>query len=187
VTEINGGGALSIVCLALGLIILIVVNIVLGSLGAIFQNVFNREKLLRGLIKAGIVVLCFAATYLVGYLNPGIVAIEVNGIEVTVMTGIQLVVLVGYYHYAKQVIDKLTAIIKGNMFVEEAKLHKASTESVLQAVSDESGAKEHSKEHIVKQADDIRNEQCSDSDENRKNADFRVEGTISLAVRNDDV
>jgi hypothetical protein len=113
---------LHIICLALGLIILIIVNIVLGSLSALFQNTYCRKKLLCGLIKAGIVLVCFAGTYLVGYLNPGIVAVEVDGVEVTVMTGIQLVVLVGYYHYAKQVIEKLTAIVKGNMFAEEIEL-----------------------------------------------------------------
>jgi hypothetical protein len=66
----------------------------------------------------------FAATYLVGYLNPNIVAVEVNGVQVSVKTGIDLVVLAGYYHYAKQVIEKLTEIIKGDLFVSEVPLFK---------------------------------------------------------------
>jgi len=115
---------MEIICLGLGLMILIAVNIVLGSLSAIFQNEFCPQKLKQGIIKAGIVAICFAATYLVGYLNPNIVAVEVNGVQVSVKTGIDLVVLVGYYHYAKQVIEKLTEIIKGNMFVSEVSLFK---------------------------------------------------------------
>lgn len=111
---------MEIICLGLGLMILIVVNIVLGSLSAIFQNEFCPIKLRRGIIKAGIVAVCFAATYLVGYLNPNIVAVEVNGVQVSVKTGIDLVVLVGYYHYAKQVIEKLADIIKGDLFTADA-------------------------------------------------------------------
>jgi|GEM_PF-737718 len=113
---------MEIVCLGLGLMILIAVNIVLGSLSAIFQNEFCPIKLRQGIIKAGIVAICFAATYLVGFLNPNIVAVEVNGVQVSVKTGIDLVVLVGYYHYAKQVLEKLTDIIKGDMFVSEIQL-----------------------------------------------------------------
>lgn len=115
---------MEIVSLGLGLMILIAVNIVLGSLSAIFQNEFCHIKLRRGITKAGIVAVCFAATYLVGYLNPNIVAVEVNGVQVSVKTGIDLVVLVGYYHYAKQVIEKLTEIIKGDLFVSEISIFK---------------------------------------------------------------
>jgi hypothetical protein len=110
--------------LAAGLIILIVVNIVLGSLSAMFHDSFNSKKFIQGFTKAGIVIVCFAATYLVGYMNPGIVAIEVNGVQVTVMTGIYLIVLVGYYHYAKQVFEKLVAIVRGNVFLNEVELFR---------------------------------------------------------------
>lgn len=107
--------------LAIGLIILIIVNIVLGSLNALFVDEFDRRKFFIGLAKGAIVVLCFAATYLVGYLNPTIIAVEVNGTEVGVLTAVYLVVLAGYYYYAKQVLEKLAAIIKGDIYTNEKK------------------------------------------------------------------
>lgn len=108
--------------LAIGLLILIIVNIVLGSLNALFVNTFDRKKFLVGLVKGAIVVICFAATYLVGYLNPNIIAVNVNGTDVGVLTAVYLVVLAGYYYYAKQVIEKLSAIIKGEISIEQKKM-----------------------------------------------------------------
>ena len=108
--------------LAVGLIILIITNIVLGSLNALFTNEFDRQKFFRGLAKGSIVVLCFIATYFVGFLNPNIIAININGIEVNVLTGVYFIVLSGYYFYAKQVFDKLSNIVKGDIKIIEKKM-----------------------------------------------------------------
>lgn len=115
--------------LAIGLVILIIVNIVLGSLNALFVNSFDRKKFFIGLAKGLIVVLCFAATYLVGYLNPDIIAVNVNGTDVGVLTAVYLIVLAGYYYYAKQVIEKLSAIIKGDISIEQKKPDAAAANS----------------------------------------------------------
>jgi len=140
------------------------------------------KKLLRGLIKACIVVLCFAATYLVGYLNPGIVALKVNGIEVTVMTGIQLVVLVGYYHYAKQVIEKLTAIVKGNISIDEADLIKNGIKSFLQSTPESHDPEGYS----ITEALENEHADDTDPDDSCKKVVYRINGTITVYIKQDD-
>ena len=107
--------------LAIGLIVLIIVNIILGSLNALFTSDFDRKKFYEGILKGSVVVLCFIATYYVGFLNPDIIAIQVNDIEVNVITGVYLIVLSGYYYYAKQVFDKLSNILKGNIAITNSK------------------------------------------------------------------
>lgn len=115
--------------LVAGLLILIIINIVLGLLSAIFVKNFNWHRLFRGLAKGGIVIGCFVATYYVGYLNPGIVAVTVSGLELDVLAAVHLVVLVGYYHYAKQVIKKLAALVGGKLIVCEIEAGKNGDDS----------------------------------------------------------
>jgi len=103
-----------------GLLILMSVNIVLGSIGSLFVGHFNARRFCKSLVKSGIIILCFIATYYAGYLNPDIIAISVGDVEANVMTALNLIVLFGYYHYAKQVIEKLAAML-GLNFDDEIK------------------------------------------------------------------
>jgi hypothetical protein len=96
---------------AAGLIILMSVNIILGSLGSAFVKCFEWKRLGIGIFKSIIVLICFAATYIAGYLNPDILAINIGDVEANVMTALNIVVLFGYIHYAKQVIEKLAAML----------------------------------------------------------------------------
>ncbi len=105
--------------LGAGLVILIVVNIILGSLSALFVKAFDWNRLVEGALKGFIVIVCFAATYFVGYINPNVVAINITGIELNILNAIQIVVLAGYYYYAKQVIVKLTSMVNGSLYVDD--------------------------------------------------------------------
>lgn len=51
----------SIIHLAVGLVLLVAVNIVLGSLNALFDGSFDKVKLRNGIIKGIIVAACFIA------------------------------------------------------------------------------------------------------------------------------
>lgn len=68
----------SIIHLAVGLVLLVAVNIVLGSLNALFDGSFDKVKLRNGTIKGIIVAACFIAFYMAGWLNPDIIAIDVG-------------------------------------------------------------------------------------------------------------
>lgn len=110
---------LDILRLGLGLLVLVIVNIVLGSVDALLSGKFDRHKFLCGIIKGGIVVLCFAATYLVGWLNPGVVAVSINGQEVNLLTAVYTAIMAGFLFYAAQVVGKLTGLVRGKLEVGE--------------------------------------------------------------------
>ena len=99
----------SIIHLAVGLVLLVAVNIVLGSLNALFDGSFDKVKLRNGIIKGIIVAACFIAFYMAGYLNPDI--IEVDEQTVNLMTASNLALLTAYVLYAKDVFVKLKNLI----------------------------------------------------------------------------
>ncbi len=82
----------SIIHLAVGLVLLVAVNIVLGSLNALFDGSFDKVKLRNGTIK-------------------GIIAIDVDGQTVNLMTASNLALLTAYVLYAKDVFVKLKNLI----------------------------------------------------------------------------
>ena len=94
-----------------GLVLLVAVNIVLGSLNALFDGSFDKVKLRNGIIKGIIVAACFIAFYMAGYLNPDIIAIEVDEQTVNLMTASNLALLTAYVLYAKDVFVKLKNLI----------------------------------------------------------------------------
>ena len=67
----------SVIHLAIGLVLLVAVNIVLGSMNALFDGTFDKVKLRNGIIKGIIVAACFIAFYMAGWLNPDIIAIDI--------------------------------------------------------------------------------------------------------------
>ncbi len=110
---------IDIIRLGLGLLLLIVVNIVLGSVDAWLSGEFDKPKFRRGIAKGAIVALCFIVTYLVGWLNPAVVAISINGQAVNLLTAVYLVIMAGFLFYAYEVIGKLAGFIKGKLKVGE--------------------------------------------------------------------
>ena len=110
---------MNLVYLGIGLIVLMLCNILMGSIDALLTQEFNKKKFLQGVIKAVVVVICFILTYFVGLLNPNVVAISVNGEMVNVLTAMNLVVLAGFTWYAKEVFIKLATFIKGKIDIGE--------------------------------------------------------------------
>ena len=51
----------TIIRLAIGLVLLVAVNVVLGSLNALFDGTFDRIKCRNGVIKGVIIAACFVA------------------------------------------------------------------------------------------------------------------------------
>ena len=76
---------------------------------------FDRPKLRRGVTKGAIVAVCFAITYLVGWLNPEVVAISINGQAVNLLTAVYLVIMAGFLFYAYEVIGKLAGFVRGKL------------------------------------------------------------------------
>ena len=97
----------TIIRLAIGLVLLVAVNVVLGSLNALFDGTFDRIKCRNGVIKGIIIAACFVAFYVAGRLNPDIVAIDIDGETVNVATAANL----AYVLYAKDVFSKLSKLV----------------------------------------------------------------------------
>lgn len=97
----------TIIRLAIGLVLLVAVNVVLGSLNALFDGTFDRIKCRNGVIIAA----CFVAFYVAGRLNPDIVAIDIDGETVNVATAANLAMVTAYVLYAKDVFSKLSKLV----------------------------------------------------------------------------
>lgn len=102
---------IAIVRLAVGLVLLVAANVVLGSLHALFDGTFDKVKLRNGIIKGVIIAACFIAFYVAGRLNPDIVAIELEGEVVNVATAANLAMITAYVLYAKDVFAKLSKLV----------------------------------------------------------------------------
>lgn len=120
---------IDIINLGIGLVLLITVNIILGSVDAMLAGEFDRTKFWRGIVKGAIVAVCFIITYLVGWLNPGVVAISINGQAVNLLTAVYLVIMAGFLFYAYEVIGKLAAFVKGKLKTGEHTLDGTTPEN----------------------------------------------------------
>ena len=101
----------AIVRLAIGLVLLVAVNVVLGSLHALFDGSFDKVKLRNGVIKGVIIAACFIAFYVAGRLNPDVVAIELEGDVVNVATAANIAMITAYVLYAKDAFVKLSELV----------------------------------------------------------------------------
>ena len=96
----------TIIRLAIGLVLLVAVNVVLGSLNALFDGTFDRIKCRNGVIKGIIIAACFVAFYVAGRLNP-----DIDGETVNVATAANLAMVTAYVLYAKDVFSKLSKLV----------------------------------------------------------------------------
>ena len=101
---------MSTLYLAIGLIILMAVNIVLGSLTAMFAGSFNWKRFQTGIFKGSIIFVCLALVYLAGWLNQNIIAFEISGQTVNLMQATYLVLFAGYVYYGSNGITKFWKI-----------------------------------------------------------------------------
>jgi hypothetical protein len=102
---------LEIVKATFALLILIVVNITLGSLKSLFDRTFNWAKFWQGVLKGSIIFVCLVGIYVAGLLNP-IAAIVINGQAVSLMVAVNIIIISTFLFYAVQVIDKAIKILR---------------------------------------------------------------------------
>ena len=58
-----------------------------------------------------VVALCFAATYFVGWANPDVLAVSINGQSVNLLTAVYITIMAGFLFYAKEVSQNRVDII----------------------------------------------------------------------------
>lgn len=101
-----------IVNVSIGLALLMVANIILGSYSAWANGKFNKEKMSKGLKKSFFILVAFVLIYTAGWLNQDILVMPVGDIEVNVMVAIYLGIVGAYVSYAKQVTLKAIELIQ---------------------------------------------------------------------------
>ena len=102
---------MNIVQLGIGLLLLILANVALGSIAALIGHTWDWQKFLNGAIKGGIVIAVILAVYIAGYLNPDLLVIEAGEEKVNFMTAVYLVLLAAFTVYAVDVLRKLKNIL----------------------------------------------------------------------------
>lgn len=127
--------------LGAGLLLLIISNIAIGSINAIANKQWNKEKFWKGVIKGAIVIAVCAAMYLAGWLNPDLVVMEINDETMSLLMGINLLLVGGFSCYAAKVIVKLKEIMlpSKNEPQEESKTPSTAQDSM----ASEAEEKEH--------------------------------------------
>lgn len=90
-----------------GLLLLIVANLLLGSVRAAIGRTWDKRVFFEGVVKAAIVVAAFALVYLAGWLNPELVVAEFEGERINLITAVYLALLGGFACYAVKVLKKL--------------------------------------------------------------------------------
>jgi len=99
-----------ILYLGIGLLGLILINILLGSINSFLERKFDKEKFINGIIKGSIVIISFVGVYLIGNIVPDVI-LDINEQEVTLLMAINVIILGGFIWYAKEVLQKLASFI----------------------------------------------------------------------------
>ena len=97
--------------IGVGLLLLILANIILGSVTAIIGGSWSWKKFWRGVYKGLIIVLALILVYIAGYLNPDMIVIPINDQKVNLMSAILLILTSAFIWYGRDVITKLKDIL----------------------------------------------------------------------------
>ena len=91
-----------------GLLLLILANIALGSVGAVINGTFDFERFRKGAIRGGFVLAALVAVYFAGYLNPDLLVVDTGGGNPqNLMDAVHALFLAAYTLYALDVLRKL--------------------------------------------------------------------------------
>lgn len=89
------------------LALVILANMLLGSVTSIINKKFNWKKLNNGIIKGAVVLVSIGLLWLAGLLNPDVIILD----EWTITMGVELITLSSFIWYAAQAILKLKNIM----------------------------------------------------------------------------
>lgn len=96
----------------IGAVLVMLSNVLLGATLAKLKEEFNKQNLLNGLFKATCIIIAVAFMYACSYLNPNIIVLNMNGVDVNLIEGIRLIGIAGIVYYGGQSLKKLANILK---------------------------------------------------------------------------
>ena len=106
----------------IGLICVMASNILLGASLSKFKEEFSKEVLFKGIFKAICICLGVSLVYLCGYLNPNILAVNIEGVSVNLVDALRILFTGGIMYYGCQCILKIKDILKVDTTVDEIEL-----------------------------------------------------------------
>lgn len=98
--------------IVIGLVCVMVSNILLGTSLAKLKENFNKEKMLKGILKCVLIIVSVCLMYLCGYLNPEIMVANINGQEVNLASGMEFLFVAGIITYGMQSLIKLKDLMQ---------------------------------------------------------------------------
>lgn len=104
--------------LGIGLLCLILINILLGSMNSILERNFNKEKFINGIIKGFIVSISFIGVYFTGCIVPDI-AINIDGQSLTLLMAVSVILISGFSFYGFEVLKKLSSFVNAKFNVDK--------------------------------------------------------------------
>ena len=105
--------------IVLGLACVMVANILLGTSIAKIKKDFNWEKFWNGVIKCILVVVAILLMYYCSYLNPDIMVANINGQEVNLISGMEVLFIAGIVFYGCQSLIKLGKLLQLKTEIKE--------------------------------------------------------------------
>lgn len=114
----------------IGLICVMVANILLGATLSKFKDNFSWNALFKGVFKAVCVCLGVGLIYYCGYLNPSILAVNIDGVSMNLIDALELVFTAGIVFYGYQCIMKLKEML--NLKIDVAEAEKPEVSIVLE-------------------------------------------------------
>lgn len=108
----------------IGLICVMTSNILLGTSLATLKKEFNSKTLKNGIVKAVLIVISVGAMYLCSFLNPNIMIANVNGQDVNLISGMELLFIASIMLYGFKSLVKLRDLLKLKTNIEEKEEEK---------------------------------------------------------------
>jgi len=105
--------------IVVGLVSLMLANILLGASYATLKKEFNWEKFWNGFAKFMFIVVAICLMYLCSYLNPDIMVANINGQEVNLISGMEVIFIAGIVFYGYQDLVKLKDLLQLKLEIKE--------------------------------------------------------------------
>lgn len=105
----------------LGVVLTMISNVLLGASLAKFKQEFTKDNFLNGLFKIACIIASVSFMYLCSFLNPDIMVLNVNGLDINLIEGIRLIAVAGIIFYGGQSLKKLAELIKVSTAIEDSK------------------------------------------------------------------
>lgn len=97
--------------IVIGLFLCILSNLLFGITIAKIKNVFNKNKLIKSLIKYVSMIIGIIFLYIAGILNEDIIITNIDNCEVNILLGIKTIFTLGIIYYGGQSFIKIKDLL----------------------------------------------------------------------------